>query len=369
MKIGIMFFLVFVILLIGTITGVFAADLPMQNAADLQKQNTSNLLPEVNNQQSQLELLFYSAPAPLDWSSPTQLVRSTIRNSFAKIDVSVDVSESSSNNFSSEQQRKLVSHPHLISHVNIRLQCRGRAEILTGSTGAQSDFEYISKMLLGVTSMEVMVENTKGKMYTTEQVRSWLPFMRSSGWMHSLSYTISDSLCDYVESYLSAYKQSGQDKIYGGLHEEPLAGIGAGCAAFAISVMKVAGLYDRVFDTWFRRSLKIPHEVMNRPGAPAKYRFLDLYLGNYSRWADASEPHYAVTFWDPQLMYNWAYYLKNGYAHWWRDHDVVMDGKSIVIKVNALNQPTPKSPFRFKTEHIAKIQNEVKRLWSRNQMQ
>lgn len=329
------------------------------------------------SEKNHLELLFYSAPRPLNWSSPTQLVRSTIASSLSSIEVPDDLGPAPKIQteedaakmlvkvFDQEtlSSRKAVTHPHAISHVNVRIHCADRPEILIGSTGKESNGDYIKKILFGGAAMETLVTNTRGGLYTNDQVNHWLQYMRETGWMHSLSYEISDSLCDYLEDYIKIYQESGQGKIYGGLQTEPLGGVGAGCSAFAMSVLKVAGLYDRVFDVWFSRSLRIPHEIMNLPGKPSKYHFFELFLGNYSRWAKIEEPHTAITFWDPQLMYDWARKMKARTEHWWRDHEIVMDRKSIVIKVDAQDQPAPKQPFRYSSQHLEKIQAEVKMLW------
>lgn len=361
MKIGILFFLVFVILVLGIVSNVFGLALPQQKAPSV----------------SQLEILFYSAPQPIDWRSPTTLVRTTIQNSLTSIELPqhdhflnhpdriYDQLQQQIYQHSITGQSSYNLHPHPISHVNVRLHCAGKSEKMLGSTGKQSNAEYLQKLLFEGAAMETIIENTQGGMYSTAQVRSLLPGLKARGWVHSLRYDISSSLCEHIDRYLIAYEVSGQNKIYGGLQTEPLQGLGAGCSAFGMSVLKVAGLYDRVFDQWFQRTLRIPHEIMNLSSAPARYNFYDLFFGNYRSWAEPHQPHVKITFWDPQLMYQWVQDLASHKAFWWRDHSVSREGESFVVHVDAREVIAPKQQFQFSKSHLARIKAEVQRLWAK----
>jgi hypothetical protein len=215
--------------------------------------------------------------------------------------------------------------------------------------------------------METLIENVRGSMYSTQQVKKWLSWMRETGGVHSIKYKVSPDLCRYVKGFLRAYDEAGHSRIYGGLQAEPFKGEGAGCAAFGMSFLKAAGLYDPVFDTKFVRRIQIPLSTMNRPGAPAKFNFYDFYLGIGPQWAQLSEPHRALSFWDPQLMYDWVQNVAGGRDFWFRDHSTQREGKSFVLAVDARFVRAPKRAFSFSSPHLKRIQAEVHRLWSSSQ--
>lgn len=379
MKIGILFALVVLILILGIVNNVFGHGL----ITNLDTMKTIVAEPSPRSDLNEIEVFFYSAPQPLDWSSPSSLVQSAVRNTLTPVwgpreaslpeqpwsksellkalEKRSQVEESMGPDHS---DRGLTFHPHSISHVNVRVHCEGGGEDILGSTSVESTADYLRKLLLENAALETLVENVRGSMYTTEQVKRWLPLMRERGWVHSVKYKVSSSLCQYTKGFLKSFRESGQSQIYGGLHTEPLKGVGAGCSAFGMSVLKIAGLYDRVFDTQFVRSLKIPLAAMNRPGFPSRFNFYDFYLGFGPHWAREGEPHFFISFWDPQLMYEWVKKVAQGQGHWYRDYRVEKRGQSYVLEVDARKVRTPSKPFSFSNSHRNRIQTEVQRLWS-----
>ena len=336
---------------------------------------------------NQLDLLFYSAPKPIQWNGPTSLLRSTLKNYLVFVNPNDLQSLNNIENDSADEddiltlteqlaeattlvqnqgQRggnsDLVSYPHGISHVNIRLRCQGSSEILLGMTGEEENAYYIKKLLLEGGAMETITENTRGRFYTKSEVEKWLPYMKAKGKMHQLSYNINAKTCSQVRQYLTNYSKAQQDRIYGGLGTEPLKGVGAGCSAFAMSVLKVAGLYEQTFEHHFTRTLRISKRMINTPEQKAELGFFDLFFKNYSSWASADEPHVQIHFWDPQLMYDWVKNVGSGNLQWSRTHKVLWDQNSIVLQVNAEKLPIPQ-PFQYISSHLNQIQAEIIRLW------
>ncbi|MFN8944460.1 MAG: hypothetical protein ACK5WZ_07540 [Pseudobdellovibrionaceae bacterium] len=339
---------------------------------------------------NKIDFLFYSAPNPINWKTPTTLVRTTIKNYLAIVDpkaleslmqFSPETENSSKSAQETDMDRQfsqvfallenekrgggagIVTYPHGISHVNVRLQCEGSEEILLGMTGEEPNSYYLRKLLFEGGSMETIAENTRGRFFTKDEVNQWLPYMKSSGMMHQLSYLISNQNCNQIQKYLVAYKDFKQNLIYGGLGTEPLSGVGAGCSAFAMSVMKVAGLYEQTFEHHFTRSLRISNKMFNFPGNKAEVDVYDILWDNDLTWASENEPHQIIHFWDPQLMYDWTKAVGMGTLKWYQNYKVTKDQNSITIEVNAEKIPTPKT-FVHKPQHIEKIKAEVNRLWN-----
>ena len=91
--------------------------------------------------QDELTILAYSAPSPLNWSTPGELVRTTANNVLlGKIKVWEETRQKDrfGNPSTSERILKIKSHPHPISHINVRLACRGTAPIYVGMTSAEN---------------------------------------------------------------------------------------------------------------------------------------------------------------------------------------------------------------------------------------
>ena len=395
MKIGLLFALFFLILVIGIVNNVFGStNREVVSQQNLVGRNFDQI--RVN----EIELFFYSAPKALNWSSPSSLIQSAVSNSLSPVlgpsslnqegrdvfkgvdseiflaldraplskeDLVSALQEPAGLSYSNDSERGLSFHPHAISHLNVRVHCSENDEEILGSTSAESTGATLRKLLVKNAGMETLIENVRGAMYSTEQVKKWLPWMQERGGVHSVRYKVSASLCQYMKGFLRAYERAGHALIYGGLQAEPLNGEGAGCAAFGMSFLKVAGLYDRIFDTKFIRNIKIPLATMNLPGAPAKFNFYDFYLGRGPSWAEISEPHRSLSFWDPQLMHAWVENVARGREFWFRDHEVQKKGKSFVLQVDARHVRTPKNAFSFSFSHLKRVQAEVHRLWSSSQ--
>lgn len=159
---------------------------------------------------NEFSLLFYTAPKKLDWSSPGKLTRRTLANNlFAKIGIIED------------GEYQYVTYPHAISHVNIKIHCQGEDAIYTGMTGTQSNGTYLRKLLFEGGSLETMIENTPGRLYTTAEVLRFLPTMKKRGFVHEMRYRINKATCRALKNYLREYKEYEQDQIYGGLASVP----------------------------------------------------------------------------------------------------------------------------------------------------
>lgn len=335
---------------------------------------------------NKLDLLFYSAPQPIQWDTPTRLIRSTLRNSLAYVDPDSSLQmkapladidsddpialtrllqnvEEQITNSAQTDSRQSAPYPHSISHVNVRLQCEGSDEILLGMTSDVSGWYYIKKLLFQNAAMETVIDNVRGRFYKKTEVEQWIPYMKAKGMMHQLSHTISKKNCLQIRQYISDYQAYNQNLIYAGLGTEPLLGLGAGCSAFAMSVLKVAGLYDITFEQNFTRTLRIPYSMLNLPNNKASLGFYDLFFKTYF-WAKPQESAMQISFWDPQLMYNWVKQVSSGAKSWSKNHQIKLEQNSYTLSVNAEKVSFPK-PYQYNANHVEKIKAEITRLWGK----
>lgn len=234
---------------------------------------------------NELELIFYRAPSPLNWSTPGSLVRSTFQN----------------------LKFKVGSHPypHGISHVNVRLQCGKKASVYRGITSKKSDFSYAWDFLIEGKALDTFLINVKGRFYTEKEIRSWLPTLKSKGYVRTLKILLNESQCARAERYLSMYEDLGLQNIYGGLRSLPLQGEGAGCAAFAVSFLQILDLFPVEIDEYWKRRLYVPLEILSTQERRARISALGYMRGKDRRWALPSEKHIVLDFWDPEKMFQW----------------------------------------------------------------
>ncbi|MGZ3774828.1 MAG: hypothetical protein ACXVCY_12150 [Pseudobdellovibrionaceae bacterium] len=235
---------------------------------------------------NELELFFYRAPAPINWDSPGKLVRSMMRNQRMEIDGE--------------------KYPHPISHVNIRLQCDSTPSAFFGMTSTKSDRSYLWDLLVKGSSLDIMLINQKGRTYTKNEIVRWLPRLQNHGYVRSLKILLNHDQCERAQRYLTLYSQTGLVNIYGGLRSDPLRGEGAGCSAFAVSILRVLNLLPTSVSEKWQRELKIPLELLSNWENRSRISFLSFLFGKDRSWARPGEAQIHLKFWDPELMYEWA---------------------------------------------------------------
>lgn len=234
----------------------------------------------------ELELLFYRAPSPIKWDTPGNLVRSMARNLTAKVGGE--------------------NYPHPISHVNVKLHCDSHQTIYRGMTSVKSNAEYLKDFFIQRSSLDIMLINQKGRSYTKREIEHWLPRLRKWGFVRSLKIKLNDEQCLRAERYLEAYAQTGLQGIYGGLYSDPLLGEGAGCSAFAVSVLRILNLLSNDVASKWQRKIRVPLELLSSRYRNSAISFFDYLRGDDWNWSDPKDPHVLLKFWDPELMFRWA---------------------------------------------------------------
>lgn len=290
-----------------------------------------------------LSILAYTAPTPLDWSTPGALTRTTIDNSlFGLIGRWRELGRG-------EREYEYVAYPHAISHLNVELICNGEIKILTGMTSLRPDGEYLKGLALEGKSLETMVEDVPGGLISTEKVQEWLPIMTQRGYVRRVKWQLHPQTCERLQQYFSDYKKLGLEKLYGGLNSRPLeAKGGAGCAAFAMSFLEVAGLYAPAdYDSVWKRDLRLREKYITRADKLAERGIWSFLLYGYDgAWAQENEPHLKMSFWDPQRVYDWIGDVHQGRVEFAIDHTLFKTGKkSLGIEIDAREVAPPQGPI------------------------
>lgn len=290
----------------------------------------ASLLGPASAAANELELIFYRAPKPLDWSSPGALFRSTLANQ--KFELRRDGQSSSE------------AYPHAISHVNVALRCGDEQPIYRGMGATKSSFSYAWDMIIEGVSLDVLITNVPGRLYRERDVLTWLGFLQREDYVRSLRLKLSSEQCRRARRYLDDYERLGMGHIYGGLRSDPLVGQGAGCAAYGMSFLAVLGLIRDDYRTHWKRQLNVPTRLISTRSRSADVGAWSFMHGTNSTWASPQEPQIMLDFWDPELAYNWIDGVLKGkvpfYDQFYVEH---LDGRPLGMVMDVSKHPVPRS--------------------------
>ncbi len=265
-----------------------------------------------------LTLYFYHSPG-LDWSSPKRLGRSAIDNTRS-------------------------GAAHAIGHVSVEVDCQasGGAYDLFGATTAEGDeTEYlIREQGYG---LGILFHTFKGRLTSRAEVEAELPAWLASGAMSYARFEVTPEACARLSQYVTEYRAYDYGSLYG-LPNRPLFREGAGCTAFGMSFLEVAGLFDPAFERAFSRELFVPPHWVGGPltgNFVRPIRFFNPVI--YSRWAEPDEEHFYIHFYDADLMHDWVRGVYAGTSELpaslpaptqeWRDQapGLVFDAKAVAL--------------------------------------
>ncbi len=250
----------------------------------------------INAGDNLLELIFYPAPRRLDWTTPGSLIRTMVHNWFFEY---VDSpAERAKSWFPWE------NFPHKMSHVNVRLTCTSGEEFV-GGMSQEWLLKDILRTLNGSDSFDRFISTFPGFLIPKKDILAWLSVLRPRDQARSLVMRVNTPTCHRLAQFIKEYQTRGYDKTYSGFIQDPLKGEGAGCAAFAMTFLRVGGLWFDQFDKRWKRILNISESLMSRPGKPAKFTLLNIIAGDDGAWA-GSQPQIKLNIFDPQLMYDWV---------------------------------------------------------------
>lgn len=251
------------------------------------------------------ELLLYSVPSyrPLDWKSPSSLLKSTL-NSFVL----------------SKCTKKTYSVGHMIIVINTPM-ADSSVRMAMKST---SNSEKIRLFIKDGVGLGILAAPMRGRLETSNEISEFLAYYQKSNKRISfLRYILNDKSTERVLKFLSIF--SGQEdpsyqpyKLYGGDYWPRYENEGAGCSAFAIATLEVAGIY--IDNPEWYVSVIIPGKIVGgKFNNGKKVKTVDI---EYSKHWDSGEGtanldyfHYKV--YDPSKLYDWIQRLfskpSNGY--------------------------------------------------------
>jgi len=228
---------------------------------------------------NKLTLYFIPSPRPLDWSSPTSLARTILKN-------------------------QIIRKSRFMGHVNVKLEHEGK-EIFTGM--AAKDIDSARGLLIRKKiGLGIIYHSFVGRLESKEELDLELDEYLNTGnsRINFIQFEISDSMAKRVKEYLTQFKERGLDRYYG-LVNSPLHGEGAGCSAFGASFMILMDILDEDMQKSWSNKVLVPLKLTGAPVTENKVSFFKLLLRKFN-WANESEDHKELFFWDPDLMWAWV---------------------------------------------------------------
>jgi len=243
---------------------------------------------------AQNELTIYVIPSKVkyDWSSPSSLYKSYFSN-YKK------------NMF--KKDRYIMGH----AFVELSTPLAPSGRILTGmrSVSREEQKNMVVKEHYG---LSILGADMQGRLQTSTELDYEVDKYSRKGQLAFMSFIISDGAAErmvqFYQSYQAGFDSNGScGARYGGAFWPRYKGEGAGCSAFAVSFLDLAGLLKDEFDEWLVR-INIPKDLIGGPyNNNNEVRLKD--IKKYESWAESTDSAYVnyepFEIFDPTLMYDW----------------------------------------------------------------
>ena len=254
---------------------------------------------------SYITMYSFKSPYGIDWSTPSTLALSAIKNSLA-------------------YRLGITDNRRNIGHSAIKVSCNikegERKEFYTGMGAVASNKEAI-KLLWNNSALGVLLHRYKGKLDTEAGLISDIEEGQKTGAINSVTYLIDDAKCEELNQHFDEWKKRKAYLNYG-LIEKPLDYTGAGCSAYAVSYLRLNGIAPEEHKKEWKRTVHLSNALVgayNRlPYINPKQEFhkveksekganlLELIL-NADQWASAKdEQAIRLDFWSPDMMHDWT---------------------------------------------------------------
>ncbi|MFP5387043.1 MAG: hypothetical protein ACLGHN_13265 [Bacteriovoracia bacterium] len=224
----------------------------------------------------QLTLYFVPSPKGIDWSTPSNLAISALKN-------------------------KISMEPRFMGHVFVELTCGNKHE-LTGMTS--KSFDYLNQLLVEQRGLGILYHSFEGKLEDKESIQTELSGYLRTGYVNFTRFILNEKQCNRALSYLDEYRKNDVGRFYG-LANRPRFGEGAGCSAFGVSFPDVLDILDHEMKEAWSQTVNIPLEYAGPPLTEEGVGLIKVIL-NAGSWASEKEKHKKLTFWSPDRMHEWV---------------------------------------------------------------
>jgi hypothetical protein len=239
-----------------------------------------------------LTLHIYPSPHGVNWNSPMGLGWSTLLNHY----------------FPSRHHTQ-----HLVGHVTVGLRCSqsdgSTREVLTGMTSEGDADDDKSLLLNGKLGLGILFHIYQGRLQSADEIRDDIRDRLRSGDVSWIKFKINPQTCQRLLQYYDEYVELGVDHRYG-LSPRPRYAEGAGCSAFGVSFLELAGILENDFRASWSESVLTPLQLIGGPtNEGRKVNFYSILFGAHRayRWAKPREANRRLEYWDPDHIYSWIH--------------------------------------------------------------
>ena len=239
------------------------------------------------------ELTVYAIPSPVefDWSSPSALFNTYVK-SLAKT--------------------MLTSYNYTLGHMFVILTSPDLEEPLFTGMRSVSRSEQQEKVLRDKIGLGILGVGLKGRLEQRDELEAVIRQYTSSNNLASITYRISDTafkrIMDFIERFDTPDENNHLPSAhYGGTFWPLYEHEGAGCSAFGVAMLELAGIDGPELKEW-RVEVNIPMELVGgqlNPGRKVAIRD----LRRAKSWHDGSGKenidYIPFMIYDPTLVYNW----------------------------------------------------------------
>ncbi|MEX1099764.1 MAG: hypothetical protein WEB87_05020, partial [Bacteriovoracaceae bacterium] len=254
---------------------------------------------------SHVTMYSFKSPYGVDWSSPSNLAVSAIKNTLA-------------------YKTGLTSNPRNIGHSAIKVSCQNldgkQREIYTGMGSVNSNKEAID-LLWKNSALGVLLHRYKGELDKQVELISDIESGQKAGDINSVTYLIDHDKCEELAAHYDEWIKRKAYLNYG-LLEKPLEYTGAGCSAYAVSYLRRNNIAPEEHKKHWKRTVRIstklvgPHNRLPYVNDQQEFHspkktedganLLELIL-SANKWAAPNDEEVVeLEFWSPDMMYNWT---------------------------------------------------------------
>jgi hypothetical protein len=230
----------------------------------------------------QLTFYLYRAKEDIDWSSPGSVIRTLVRN-------------------------KLKNDRFFMSHIDVGLTTPEEVKFKTGMRRVSS-FNFYRKLLSGHYGMELITGVFPGQLIPEARVIDNISYARKHDKFRSINFLINEKTSIRLFEFFNEYNKRNYPERYSGFTSNPFRGEGAGCVAYALSYLKVAGILNEEYIEAWSRKLKVPRKLFKQENSPEFIGIWGYLRGKNGEWtsANSDEPSKNLTVFDPLLIYLWV---------------------------------------------------------------
>ncbi len=239
------------------------------------------------------ELTIYAIPSAVefDWSSPSSLYQSYKQGYLTGL---------------------LTANPYTLGHIFVKLTSPLIPEPVYAGMASASRKEQKQKVLKQRVGMGILGIGLMGKMETARDLEGIIKKSEKKGRIAAITYRINAEatarILEFIEEFSSKNERGHiPNKHYGGAFWPLYENEGAGCSAFGVAILELAGVLNEKMGAW-KLDVNIPMDLIGgeiNPGNRVSLKDIKRTRHWHSGTGTENADYTAFWIYDPSLIYNW----------------------------------------------------------------